>query len=263
VLLGLKLSPDELVLADKLPDPPALQLVEDQLVTVAERSRLDLVAAGYVIEATSARVEQEKLSVISDVELGVSFERERRGRRGDRPWLADTLWASAEAGALAAPSIRPREKLPTDTMLGPTLSLELPIFDQNQAQIARAEFLYRTAIANRDALLLEVTQETRAAIRRARTAWDVSGYYRDSLLPLVQTNLDLSREAYTAGKLSLLAVLEAQKAMLASRSRYVEALREGVVSLTELEKAVGLPVERMLREAATPTSGSSGTEVQR
>lgn len=267
VLLGLKSSPDDLILADKLPDPPSLHAADEQLTRAAERSRLDLVAAGYLVEATAARVRQEKLSVISDVELGVSFERAERGRRGDRPWLADTMWASAEAGALAAPSLRPREKLPTDTVLGPTLALELPIFDQNQAQIARAEFLHQSAIANRDALLLEVMQDTRAALRRARTAWDISSYYRDSFLPLAETNLELSREAYRAGKLSLPAVLEAQKALLAARSRYVEALRESAVALTDLEKAVGLPIERMLREGAFPTtmpaSGPAATEVQR
>ena len=110
-------------------------------------------------------MEQERLSVVTDVELGLSFERMERGRRGDKPWLADTLWASAEAGQFAAPSLQPREKLPTNTVLGPALALELPIFDQNQAQIAKAEFLYEAANAQRDALQLEVAQETRAAVR--------------------------------------------------------------------------------------------------
>ncbi len=256
VLLGLRIPPDELRLADRLPDPPALPLAEEALVAAAERSRLDLLAAGYAVEAAAARVEQERLSVVSDVELGLSFERGERGRRGDRPWLADTLWSSAEAGQLAAPSLRPREKLPTDTVLGPTLSLELPIFDQNQAQIARAELLYEAALARREALRLEIAQDARAAGRRARTAWDVAAYYRDQFLPLVQTNLDLSRQAYRAGKLSLLAVLESQKALLTARRRYVDALREGAVSLTELERAVGRPVDGALHKEDAPEAAA-------
>ena len=266
VLLGLHTSPDSLVLSDALPDPPGWALTEDNLIRAAQTSRLDLVAAAVVVEAANARVQQEKRSVVSDVELGVSFERAERGRRGDRPWLADTLWASAEAGALAAPSLRPREKLPTDTVLGPALSLELPIFDQNRAQIARAEYLRDFARANEDALLLEVMQETRSALRRVQTAWTLAADYRDKFLPLVQNNLELAREAYRGGKLSLLAVLEAQKSLLAARARYLEALRDGAVALTELERAVGLPIERLRvsgAPTAMPASQPSRAEVQR
>lgn len=254
VLLGVKTPPDDLVLSDKLPDPPAWVLTPERLVSAAEANRLDLQAATYFVDVAAARVQQEKLSVVADVEVGVGFERDERGRRGDRPWLADTLWASAEAGALAAPSLRPRERQPTDTILGPTLSLELPVFDQNQAQIAKAQFIYEQAMLNREALLLDVTQETRGAFQRARTAWDVADYYRVSFLPLLQDNLSLSREAYRAGKISLLSVLEAQKLLLASRGRYVESLRNAAIAVTDLEKAIGAPIERAMGDASTTTT---------
>lgn len=254
MLIGLATPPESLRLVDALPEAPAWSPTADQLLSVAETSRLDLVAARFVVAAAAARLEEEQLSVFGEVELGVSFERSERGRRGDRPWLADTLWASAEAGQLSAPSLRPREKLPTDTIIGPVLAVELPLFDQNQAQIARAEYLHEAALASQAALLLEVLQETRSALHRAQTAWDIARYYRDSFLPLVQTNLELSREAYGTGKLSVLAVLEAQKSLLAARRRYVEALRDGAVALTELEKAVGLPLERLVELPVSPTT---------
>lgn len=265
VLLGVKTPPNDLVLTDKLPDPPAWAMSTERLVSTAEASRLDLRAATYFVDVAAARVQQEKLSVVADVEVGVGFEREQRGRRGDRPWLADTLWASAEAGALTAPSLRPREKQPTDTILGPTLSLEVPVFDQNQAQIARAQFIYEQALLNREALLLDVTQETRGAFQRAQTSWDVATYYRDNFLPLLQENLELSRTAYRAGKISLLSVLEAQKLLLASRGRYVESLRNAAVAVTDLEKAIGAPIARVIGDvapAATQPASRPGAEVQ-
>lgn len=243
LLLGLASSPAELTLSDALPDAPSWPLDEAGLVRTARRARVDLLAANWLCGAAAARVEQERLSVFSEVEVGFSFERMERGRRGDKPWLADTLWASAEAGQLSAPSLRPREALPTNTVAGPALALELPLFDQNQAQIAKAEFLFEAAVAQRDALELEAVQETRAAVHRARTAWEVSSYYRDHLLPLAERNLELSRAAYRGGQLSLPAVLEAQQALLAARRQYVAAQREGAVALVELEKATGLPVE--------------------
>lgn len=249
VLLGLASPPESLTLSDALPDAPNWPLDPEALVRTASRARLDLVAASWLCGAAYARVEQERLSVVTDVELGVSFERMERGRRGDRPWLADTLWASAEAGRLAAPSLRPRDALPTNTVVGPALALELPIFDQNQAQIAKAEFLYEAATAQRDALRIDAAQETRAAVQRARTAWDVSNYYRESLLPLAERNVELTRAAYRSGKLALPSVLEAQQALLAARRQYAAALRDGAVAVTALEKAAGLPVERLVEES--------------
>lgn len=254
VFLGVNTPPDKLLLSDRLPDPPTWSLTLERLLALAEANRLDLQAASYVVDVAAARVRQEKLSVVSDVEVGVNLQRQQRGRRGDRQWLADTLWASAEAGALTAPSLRPREKQPTDTVVGPTLSLELPVFDQNQAQIAKAQFIYEQTVLNRAALLLDVTQETRSAYQRAHTAWDIASYYRDSFLPLLQENLELSRTAYRVGKLSLLPVLEAQKLLLASRGRYVETLREAAVAVTELEKAIGVPIERARNDALTATT---------
>lgn len=265
VLLGVKTPPDDLVLTDKLPDPPAWALTSESLVRAAAANRLDLRAATYFVDVAAARVQQEKLSVISNVAIGVDFQRQQRGRRGDRPYLADTLWASAEAGALTAPSLRPREKQPTDTIIGPTLSLDVPVFDQNQAQIAKAQFIYEQAVLNREALLLDVTQETRGAFQRARTAWDLANYYRDNFLPLLQENLELSRTAYRAGKISLLSVLEAQKLLLASRGRYVESLRNAAVAVTDLEKSIGAPIARVMSDVsptATQPASRPAPEVQ-
>ncbi|MDX2198740.1 MAG: TolC family protein [Phycisphaerae bacterium] len=255
VLLGLTSSPERLALRDQLPDAPNLKLSDDALMQAAESSRLDLVATNFAVSAAAARLEQERRSVISAVEVGLSYETFERGRRGDRPWLADTLWASAEAGRLAVPSLRPREDLPFDTVLGPTLTFELPIFDQNQAQIARAEFLHQSILADQSALRLAVVQETRSARRRAETAWGLATYYRDEFLPLLQTNLELSREAYRGGKLTVLGVLEAQKSLLAARARHIAAMRDGAVATIELEKAVGLPLARIRAlEATTATN---------
>lgn len=256
VLLGLLQKPGDLRLNDTLPDAASFAPDSEQLVLTAQRSRLDLVVADCQVDAAAARAELEKRSVFSSVDVGVSFERAERGRRGDRTWLADTAWASAEAGSLVPPTILPREKLATDTVLGPSISLELPIFHQNQAQISRAEYMHQSAIATRAALILEVTQQTRAALMRAQAAWDISRHYSEQLLPLLEKNLELGREAYRAGKLSLLSVLEAQKSLLTARSRHVEALRNGATAVVELERVVGLPVDRILQLPARPDAAA-------
>ena len=253
-LLGLKVWPGRIKLSGSLPAPGPWSIDQDRLLPLAQVRRLDLRAADRVVEVAAARVRQQELSVISNVEVSVNMQRQQRGRRGDRPLLADTLWASAQAGALTAPSLQPREKQPMDTIVGPTLRMELPLFDQNQAQIAKAQITYEQAMFARDALMLDVTQEAIGAYQRARIASNVARYYRDTFLPLLESNLALAREAYRGGKISLLSVLESQKLLLASRGRYIGALRDAAVALTELENALGAPLESLAAPEYSPTS---------
>ena len=72
---------------------------------------------------------------------------------------------------------------------------------------------------------------------------------RDRSLPLAQSNLDLSREAYLAGRASFLSVLEAQRFFLEARSGYVSAARTAATTTPELEQTIGLPYHRLVAEA--------------
>lgn len=82
-LLGLA-STFDVPLSEPLPDPPAWSLVESRLVAPAQASRLDLRSADRAVHAAEAKVEQEKRSVFSNVEVGVSLERDER-RAAGRP----------------------------------------------------------------------------------------------------------------------------------------------------------------------------------
>lgn len=257
VLLGLRTPPGDLQLAETLPDPPKWALSQERLLALASSSRLDLQAASRVVDAAAARVRQEKLNVFANVEVGVAMEREERPPASDRNLLFDTLHESVQAGQLTAPELLREDDGGQDVIVGPTLSLDLPIFDQNQAQIAKAEFAYRQAILARETLTLEIVQEARTAYERATTVWDVSNYYRDQVVPLLQYNLELSREAYRAGKLSFLSVLEAQQQLLATRAKHVQALRAAAVVVVELEKAIGQPMGKILADEPRPDAPKS------
>ena len=88
--------------------------------------------------------------------------------------------------------------------------MELPLFDQNQAQVARAEFELLQATYLRDAIDREIVQESWAVHARATTAFETAGFMRDELLPLRENGLRLAREAYRVGSTTLLTVLDAQ-----------------------------------------------------
>ena len=137
--------------------------------------------------------------------------------------------------------------------------LAKPPPDGSRSDTPRVGFAFAVRRARKtfDALDRSVVQEVRDAVDQARTAWNVARLYRDRSIPLTRDNLDLSRKSYTAGRASFLAVLEAQRFFLDSRSRYVEALTGAATTLPELARTIGLPVETIMAgvDDALPNRG--------
>jgi len=246
-ILGLTTDADGLVLLDPLPEVSSGLPDPERLIEVAMSSRLDLRAAEQAVAAAEARWLEQSRRVFPRIDVGLDLERAERKRQGKRDVLADTARASIANGGLTAPEIQPRSarRRHTELILGPSLELELPIFDQNQARIAKARFVYEQADKTLDALERSVSQEVRGTVDRLLTAWKVAQTYRDRSIPLAQNNLDLSRQAYQAGRASFLTVLEAQRVFLESRSRYVEAAQTAAVAIPELERTVGVPFREL------------------
>lgn len=248
-LLGLATNPADLLLIDDSPLPEIAQLSPPVVIRAADEHRLDLRTARTMVEAAAARVEYEKTRFLREIELGISAERMERARRRDRNWTNETVWATAEEGMLAFPSFMPRERLQTDWVIGPTLMFELPLFDSNDAQIARARFERRAADATLDALRRDVVQDAWVAYERAATAWSNVRFYASELLPLEQDSLVLAREAYQAGRSNLLSVLDAQKTLLASRSGYVQVQEAAQLASIELERVAGCSLKTLIEQA--------------
>lgn len=207
-LLGLPVPPDQLPLTDSLPDPSQWTVTLEQLIALARSHRLDLQAAQHAVRAAEVRIEAEKRKSVRVVDIGGSRDAEDR--------------------------------------IGPTLGVELPLFDQNQAQIAKALYLAQQASKQLEALVQELTQDTRVTYERARNAWETTRFYQQQLLPLRQGSLELSREAYRYGRASILQVLDAERRLLEARAGYLEALQTSSTALVDLERVTGQPAARIL-----------------
>ncbi len=206
--------------------------------------------------AARERLLLEYRQVFPNVSLGLAFERESRPPAGGRDILADTARSSIAAGRLTAPTIEPRSARDSDTdfIIGPSISLDLPVFDQNQAQIAKARYALERQLRLLAGLERTLRQEVREAADQARTAWEVARYYRDEVVPQAERNLELSRDSYREGQSSILAVLDAQRTFLTARDRYAEAVQQGAAVVPDLERAVGLPMEQILEADASESS---------
>ncbi len=240
-LLGLGDDPHTLTLIEPIVAPDDWPASANRLLAIARQARLDLRTMDETIAAAEARARLERVRFLRSLDLGFAFELLERRSRGDRNLLAETFFDSLQSGALTAPNLAPRSSVATDTITGPTLSAELPLWDRNQAQIAKADRLLKQLRQHRDALLVDLAQDIHANLARATAAIENARLYRDELVPTAEKNVTLAQKAYRLGSTPFLSLLEAQRAYLSIRTGQIQALRAAAFAQIELERATGRP----------------------
>ncbi|MGI8437965.1 MAG: TolC family protein [Chthoniobacterales bacterium] len=122
---------------------------------------------------------------------------------------------------------------------GPTLKLELPIFNQGKARIARLEAQLRQAESRLEAQAIDIRSEVREARDRLLAKKDLSTYYREELLPERKKVLELTVTNYNAMLKGPYDLLLARQNELAAERGYIDALRDYWIARADLERAVG------------------------
>lgn len=219
-LLSLEQDLLAVTLADPLPAPAWQTPEREGLVEESLGMRADIRAAERAVAAAEEQV---------------AVERKRRFGLG--------LGASAE---------RPEAGSSSDLLVGPAATVELPIFDQNQAQVSRAEFELAERRKEREALVADVRQEVRAALDRADIASRAAGFVSQQLVPQALTAATLAEKAYELGDTTVLTLLQAQRAALEARRTEIDALLEAALSRIDLERAVGSPLGALPADEARP-----------
>lgn len=132
---------------------------------------------------------------------------------------------------------------------GPSLTIELPIFDQRTAYIAGLEAQQRQAERQLYAAAVKARAEVRRARARLVVARDMVEHYRRSLMPLRDRVLAETQLHYNAMQLGLFQLVAAKREQAETYGGYIHALAEYWSARAELERAVGGPVDRAV---ATP-----------
>jgi outer membrane protein, heavy metal efflux system len=229
------------------------------LLTMALQQRLDARVAEARVQQAEFDLRQECLKVFPSIEAGFGLEAGERRALPGRSILADTARASIANGALTAPTIQSRAERDLerrqiiDAVLGPSLAFTVPVFDQNQAQIAKARYRVIQRRKDYEDLLDKVANDIERASQVAFTLQSLVKFYHDEALPQGQTSVEGARRLYEAGQQSISVLLEAQESFVTRRRAYVRALGEQAVAMVELERAVGgrLPAAPTTQPAAT------------
>ena len=178
---------------------------ETAVMALADAQRLDVAAARLIVKAQQADLSTEERSRLKDFGLGADFEREADGKKS----------------------------------IGPVIELGIPIFDSNQAQIAKAGSLARAALANYQALAQRATREVRVAWIDATAAASLLGQYRETVLPISERNLTLAQSSLTAGQADVTVLLEAQRDLIDARRTLIDLQRDAALAQIALEHAAG------------------------
>lgn len=258
-LLGRPELPSPVPLVDPLPEPRKLPHDPAELVRWAARQRFDAQAALARLAAAEHELRRQYLNVVPSVTAGAELERNERRALPGRKVLADTARESIAQGRPAAPAIQSRgqraleRRLEIDAVIGPTLQATVPLWDQNQAQIAKADYGRNRQVV--EALMADIVQDVRRAATAYASAAEVVEFYRTEALPLAAENLEASQRLFQEGQEGVLVLMAAQQAFLQQRRAWAQACQDFAVAAAELERAVGgrLPSAESSRPAGVTT----------
>jgi cobalt-zinc-cadmium efflux system outer membrane protein len=118
-------------------------------------------------------------------------------------------------------------------------SMQLPIFDRNQGEIARTHFAITQAQEQQALTNGQVLTDVKDAYEGLQANNQVMTIYRSGYLDDAKQDRDISEYAYKRGAASLLDFLDAERGYRATQLAYRQALSAYLISLEQLREAVG------------------------
>lgn len=117
--------------------------------------------------------------------------------------------------------------------------MQMPLFDRNQGEIARAGFGITQAQEQEKYASGQVMTDVRDAYENLRDNDKIVNLYRSGYLNQAQQSLDISQYAYMRGAASLLDFLDAERSYRSTQLGYRQALASYLLALEQLREAVG------------------------
>jgi cobalt-zinc-cadmium efflux system outer membrane protein len=181
-------------------------LDETALLKLAETQRLDLSAARREVE--------------NDVALASTTRRWR--------WLGDLEGGYERESDTDGSRLR-----------GPSLALRVPLFNQNQSGVMRADAQTEMAQARLADLELRVKNEVARGIDQLTSAREIAEAYRTAVLPQREQLVTSTQEEHNYMLVGVFELLQARRSQLDAYQSYVEAVRDYWIARTALRKSVG------------------------
>lgn len=131
----------------------------------------------------------------------------------------------------------------SQTIVEAGISIPLPLFNRNQAKIAKAEIRIDQAKYDVDAVRNELILRLTESYRSFASAQDRVTVYQEEILPKAEKAFGQTNEGYKLGKFGYLDLLDAQRTLAEARIAFAAALGDLNLSALELEKLTGTRLE--------------------
>jgi outer membrane protein, heavy metal efflux system len=207
-LMGLR--PGEVPPAVDEPAERRIDLSLPDLLARALRERPDVRATLAAQSRANAELSSAKRDALPDISLGLGYTHSNFTISGDNP---DSLYLN--------------------------LSMPLPVFDRNQANIGRARLHLKMAENDNAKLQLAIEHELTDAVRRCQRARALLAVFEGGMLERAETALRVAEKSYQAGMVSLLELLEAQRTYIETRAQYLKVRHDLEQGLIDVTHAVG------------------------
>jgi cobalt-zinc-cadmium efflux system outer membrane protein len=205
-LLGLWGKRANWELAEALPELPAADAIPERPESHAVRMRLDIQAARIRAEVLAQIVGLARSTrLFGHLEVGIHYHQDPDGPR----------------------------------LLGPTLSLELPIFDQRQAYIAKLEAEQQSAARRVSALAVNARSKVREGILSLQANRAMAQHFSQTLVPLREKVVEQAQLHYNGMLIGLPSLMAARLEGFETRRGAIAARRDYWIARFELESALG------------------------
>lgn len=176
----------------------------DELLKAALAARPDLRAAELAIEAAGERVGWEKSKVYHLIAI----------IDGDEE----------DDGSIA---------------IGPGLAVEVPVFNQNNGKVARAEAELEQAAREYEAVRQRIILQVRQAHTRYISAREEFESWNEGIVPSWRTTVERTEKSLAAGQVTYLSVLQARMGLVAARVQKTESAGRLRRAAAQLNYSVG------------------------
>ncbi len=218
-LAGIDIA-EPLRLAPQTDRPPRLDLGLNELTATALRERADLQAAIVGERLGSARINLAKSLATPNVAGSVRYTRNKQ--------------------IIDFPPLIGGNTVNKDNELTFGVSVDIPIFNRNQGEIASATGEQAQAVRQREFLEATIRRDVAVAYRQYRAAAEKLVLYATQILPRSEANLQTVRAAYGLGEFSVFEVVAEQRRLNESVTGYNQTLRDYYTALAQLETALGI-----------------------
>jgi cobalt-zinc-cadmium efflux system outer membrane protein len=220
---GVGIQPDEIVRLKGSLEQPKTSVDQTQLLQIALAHRPDLAAQRANEAVAVAELRQQQVEAKPDATVSASYERPNSG--------------FSQRAYDAAGNLSPIRQTFNYAVAG--IEIALPAFNRNQGAIAAGSAAIDAARSRIAAAGLAVRSEVAQNQVRYQGAQARVVAYGSSVREQAARNLDVVRQIYSYGRITLLDVITEQRRYIEIETSYTDVLLDAYAARVALEQAIG------------------------